>query len=181
MGINKDGSGLTGEDIPTINNYPSSMIKSVQGNQEVYSYNNINRIDSALLREGRFDVKIELHKFIDCEVKEMLTKMYAPKYSEIINNVEFPDKLWSPSRIRNICHGYDDTEEGILKIIADEDRVVHKDWIHYYDELPNILEKPPRLIAIGVDVLDLFPFLLLWKTCLLPDKDLRIFLVFVHL
>lgn len=42
--------------------------------------------------------------------------------------------------------------EYLLEIIAEEDRVVKRDWIKYYDELPDIRESPPRLIAMGVDL-----------------------------
>ncbi len=42
--------------------------------------------------------------------------------------------------------------EYLLKIIADEDRVVKKEWIQFYDSLPDIREDPPRLLAVGVDL-----------------------------
>jgi predicted phage terminase large subunit-like protein len=40
--------------------------------------------------------------------------------------------------------------EYLLKIISDEDRVVHPEWIHYYDELPP--DKDLRFVASGVDL-----------------------------
>ncbi len=42
--------------------------------------------------------------------------------------------------------------EYLLTIIADEDRVVKTEWIKFYQDLPDRLEKPPRLIAVGVDL-----------------------------
>lgn len=42
--------------------------------------------------------------------------------------------------------------EYLLKIIADEDRVVKKEWIQYYDNLPDMREAYPRLLAVGVDL-----------------------------
>lgn len=42
--------------------------------------------------------------------------------------------------------------EYLLKIIADEDRVVKKEWIHYYDKLPTRDQAYPRLLAVGVDL-----------------------------
>lgn len=64
----------------------------------------------------------------------------------------YPDRRAIEVKRRSIADEAAWHREYLLKIIADEDRVVHKDWIRYYDELPNILEKPPRLIAIGVDL-----------------------------
>jgi len=42
--------------------------------------------------------------------------------------------------------------EYLLKIISDEDRVVHHDWIHYYESIPAELEKNLRYIATGIDL-----------------------------
>lgn len=42
--------------------------------------------------------------------------------------------------------------EFLLKIISDEDRIIRREDIHYYDELPDIEKFPPRLIAIGTDL-----------------------------
>lgn len=42
--------------------------------------------------------------------------------------------------------------EYLLKIIADEDRIVQKDWIHYYDLLPKNLDRNAWFIAMGVDL-----------------------------
>lgn len=41
--------------------------------------------------------------------------------------------------------------EYMLKIIADEDQVVQKEWIHYYDELP-VSSEGYRYSVIGVDL-----------------------------
>lgn len=43
-------------------------------------------------------------------------------------------------------------KEYLLKIISDEDRIIGKEDIHYYDELPDPEKFPPRLIAIGTDL-----------------------------
>lgn len=42
--------------------------------------------------------------------------------------------------------------EFLLKIISDDDRIIRRSDIHYYDELPNPEKFPPRLIAIGTDL-----------------------------
>ncbi len=41
--------------------------------------------------------------------------------------------------------------EYLLKIVPDADQVIHRDWIQYYDCLPDPELYPPRMIAIGVD------------------------------
>lgn len=43
-------------------------------------------------------------------------------------------------------------KEYLLKIIPDEDRIVKREEIHYYDELPDLQKSPPRLIAVGTDL-----------------------------
>lgn len=42
--------------------------------------------------------------------------------------------------------------EYLLRIISDADRVVHPEWIKYYDELPSEEEKDFRYFATGVDL-----------------------------
>lgn len=42
--------------------------------------------------------------------------------------------------------------EYLLKIISDEERVVHHDWIHYYENIQVELEKNLRYIATGIDL-----------------------------
>ena len=42
--------------------------------------------------------------------------------------------------------------EYLLKIISDEDRIIRRSDVHYYDELPDPQKYPPRLIAVGTDL-----------------------------
>lgn len=42
--------------------------------------------------------------------------------------------------------------EYLLRIISDADRLVHPEWIHYYDELPIETDSNFRYIATGVDL-----------------------------
>lgn len=42
--------------------------------------------------------------------------------------------------------------EYLLKIIADEDRVIKSSWIKYYDTLPDPEKHPAWLVAVGVDL-----------------------------
>lgn len=43
-------------------------------------------------------------------------------------------------------------KEYLLKIIPDEDRIIRRSDIHYYDRLPDFEKFPPREIAIGTDL-----------------------------
>jgi len=42
--------------------------------------------------------------------------------------------------------------EYLLKIISDDDRIIRRNDIHYYNELPDTQKFPPRLIAVGTDL-----------------------------
>ncbi len=42
--------------------------------------------------------------------------------------------------------------EYLLKIISDDDRIIRRNDIHYYKELPDPQKFPPRLIAVGTDL-----------------------------
>lgn len=42
--------------------------------------------------------------------------------------------------------------EYLLKIISDDDRIICRNDIHYYKELPDPQKFPPRLIAVGTDL-----------------------------
>ena len=42
--------------------------------------------------------------------------------------------------------------EYLLKIISDEDRVVHHEWIHYYDNLPDEKDSNFQYTATGIDL-----------------------------
>ena len=53
------------------------------------------------------------------------------------------------SKIANDSAWY---REYLLKIISDDDRIIRRNDIHYYDELPDPQKFPPRLIAIGTDL-----------------------------
>jgi len=42
--------------------------------------------------------------------------------------------------------------EYLLKIISDEDRLIKRDWIRYYDEIPEELKNDSRFTATGIDL-----------------------------
>lgn len=57
-------------------------IIEIRGRVIIANTNHIEHIDSALLREGRFDAKIELGRFNHDEVKELIEKMLKGKITE---------------------------------------------------------------------------------------------------
>jgi SpoVK/Ycf46/Vps4 family AAA+-type ATPase len=67
--------------------------------------NYIDRIDSALIREGRFDVKLELKQFNGDETRELLTKIFkvTDEESLMLKNTKFQDGVYTPAQIINIC------------------------------------------------------------------------------
>ena len=64
----------------------------------------------------------------------------------------YPDKLSIEKLKKSIGDEIAWSREYLLKIISDEGRVVHPEWIHYYHELPDKNKLRPRLIVIGMDL-----------------------------
>jgi SpoVK/Ycf46/Vps4 family AAA+-type ATPase len=60
-----------------------------RGRVIIATTNHLDKIDPALMRAGRFDLKINLGKFNCEEIREMLSIMFGP--SEMIQKAEFPD------------------------------------------------------------------------------------------
>jgi predicted phage terminase large subunit-like protein len=76
----------------------------------------------------------------------------------LINNegdVLWPGRYPDPLAIEELKKSVGDeiawSREYLLTIISDEGRVVHPEWIHYYDSLPDKNKERPRLIIIGFD------------------------------
>lgn len=75
-------------------------VKELRGRVIIATTNYINKIDSALLRAGRFDLKIHLRKFEDAEIKDMLRQMFKKTASEeeisSLKDYTFPDYKYAP-------------------------------------------------------------------------------------
>lgn len=82
--------------------------------------NFIDRIDAALLRDGRFDLKIKLDVFNEEECRELLYKMFAETASkkelERLKTEKIQEDVYTPTQIINLasCH---DTLDRVLDII----------------------------------------------------------------
>jgi hypothetical protein len=60
-----------------------------------------DKIPGALKRPGRFDILIELGKFNNDEIKELLIKLYNPNKEDLllIKNTKFPDTKYTPAEL----------------------------------------------------------------------------------
>lgn len=78
-------------------------VNEKRGRVIIATTNFINKIDTAILRHGRFDLKIELRKFEDAEIKEMLMKMFgqnaSPQEIALLNSTKFVDYQVSPAEL----------------------------------------------------------------------------------
>jgi len=92
-------------------------IQEYRGRVIIATTNYIDRIDKALLREGRFDLKIHLEPFITSEIKELLSKMYSQADLSLLEKVKFPEKKWTPVQIINLCHRFQ-TFEKVVEILS---------------------------------------------------------------
>jgi hypothetical protein len=77
-----------------------------RGRVIIATTNYINRIDSALLRPGRFDLKIELTDYSDEETRELLSLIYAGSDLTCIANAKFKSGKYTPIEIINMCKCY---------------------------------------------------------------------------
>lgn len=105
-----------------------------------------------LLHEDSLIMKLK--KLIDLE--RLNGKFYAFPLLNDNENIMWPGKYPSKEDIeilrKSIASESAYFREYLLKIISDEDRVVHHDWIHYYENIPSELEKNLRYIATGIDL-----------------------------
>lgn len=82
-------------------------IEEYRGRVIVATTNYIDNIDSALIREGRFDFKFKLTKFKCEEIKELLCKMFSVEQHEYINSQNFSNDKYTPVQVMNIAMAND--------------------------------------------------------------------------
>lgn len=63
---------------------------------------------------------------------------------------KFPDKRSVEQLRKSIPSDIAWEREYMLRIIADQEQVVHPEWLHYYKELPD--DKELRMTVIGIDL-----------------------------
>lgn len=78
-------------------------LQEVRGRIIIATTNHIDKINPALLREGRFDLKLKLDLFSHEETVELLTQMF-PEESEKLKLVTFPHEKFSCAAIISLCH-----------------------------------------------------------------------------
>jgi nucleoside-triphosphatase THEP1 len=78
-------------------------IEEYRGRVIVATTNYIDNIDSALIREGRFDFKFKLTKFKCEEIKELLCKMFSVDRHKYINSQNFSNDKYTPVQVMNIA------------------------------------------------------------------------------
>ena len=78
-----------------------SGLLSTQNRILICTTNFPEKIPDALKRPGRFDILIELGKFNNEEIKELLIKLYNPSKNEllVIKNTQFPDNKYTPAEL----------------------------------------------------------------------------------
>ncbi len=90
----------------------------MRGRIMVATTNHIDHIDPALLRPGRFDLKIKLEEFTVDETREMLHKMFkGDKYESDIDDAKFPNMRYTPVDIITICHTFQ-TLPAVIRVMT---------------------------------------------------------------
>ena len=84
--------------------------------------NHIDDIDPALIREGRFDIKLKLEKFTEEEMRELLSNIYAEEISDNLHlltrlkTAKLRDLQYTPAQIINLANSYDNLSD-VLNIL----------------------------------------------------------------
>lgn len=78
-----------------------SGLLSTQNRILICTTNFPEKIPDALKRPGRFDILIELGKFNNNEIKELLIKLYNPNKEDLLllKNTIFPDNKYTPAQL----------------------------------------------------------------------------------
>jgi chaperone BCS1 len=78
-----------------------SGLLSTQNRILIATTNFPDKIPGALKRPGRFDILLELGKFNNDEIKELLIKLYNPNKEDLLllNRTKFPDGKYTPAEL----------------------------------------------------------------------------------
>jgi SpoVK/Ycf46/Vps4 family AAA+-type ATPase len=97
------------EDRATIDAFLTLLdgVLEMRGRCIIATTNHPEKIDPALMRAGRFDMKIKLTEFILEEIIELLQKIFkGDKDSYLITKANFIENKFTPIDIINICQRY---------------------------------------------------------------------------
>lgn len=100
----------------------SCILNTIDGVLENYgriliiTTNHPEKLDSALIRPGRMDVKIEFTKCTNQMCHDIINNFFNPEFVDI--NIEFPEDKYTPAEILEICSiNYDNIDFVVKKII----------------------------------------------------------------
>lgn len=90
-------------------------VVEVRGRVIIACTNYIDRIDKALLREGRFDLKLELGNFNEEETRELLINMFKGGCTEeemsLLKNTRYVSDKYTPAKIVSTVTGLRDVKK----------------------------------------------------------------------
>ena len=78
-------------------------VVEMRGRVIIATTNYIDRIDSALIREGRFDLKIKLEEFNNQEIRDMLKLMYPEEDMSYLEDKIFKE-TYTPVQLISLSH-----------------------------------------------------------------------------
>lgn len=114
-------------------------------NTKIVIVGNLLHEDSLLMR---------LRKGIENE--KLNGKYFSYPLIDMDEKIAWPEKFKTPEDIEKlrVSIGNDSAwyREYLLRIISDSDRLVHPEWIHYYDNLPSESGDHFRYTATGIDL-----------------------------
>jgi hypothetical protein len=99
----------------------SCILNTIDGVLENYgriliiTTNYPEKIDNALLRPGRIDMKIEFTKCTSKMISDIINNFY--ENNKIIEDVEFPEYKYSPAEIFELCALHYDDQDKVINII----------------------------------------------------------------